>query len=90
MTTEYIHDPESVLDYNVDWNTWLQAGETISSSSVTVPSGITKNSDNNALGIQTAWMTGGTRGTRYALVFHITTSAGRQEDRTLTLSVQDK
>ena len=38
-TNSYIHDPNAVLDYTVDWSNWLVAGDTIISRVVTAPAG---------------------------------------------------
>lgn len=90
MTDKFLHDPTAVLDYRWDWSTWLAAGETITARVVTVPTGITKNSDSEAAGIVTAWITGGTPPNIYSVVCHITTSAGRQDDRTIKLTAIDR
>jgi hypothetical protein len=89
-TNSYIHDPNAVLDYTVDWSDWLVAGDTIISRVVTAPAGITKNSDSFTTTTVTAWMTGGTVGSRYEIIYHVTTANGRQDDRTLTLNVQQR
>lgn len=91
--SNYVHDPQSVLDYAVDWTAWLATGETLTASSWTVPAGITQTTPApsfTAGGVATIWMTGGTLNLSYSLVNHITTSAGRQQDQTITLQVRDR
>ena len=78
-------DPEAVLDYAVDWSEWLQSGETISSYTVTVPTGLTKDSDSSASGVITVWLSGGTAGTVYSVEVKITTSLGRTDERTFKI-----
>lgn len=90
MSHRFLHDPAAVLDYRWDWSDWLEAGETITARTVTVPTDITKNSDSEAAGIVTAWLTGGTPPTLYPVVCHITTNAGRQDDRTIELRAQNR
>ncbi len=90
------HDPNALLDYRWDWGTcWLLPGETITSFTLGTPTGLTNvnagahpNSELN--GIVTGWFTGGTVGHRYQVVCHITTSDGRQDDRTIELTVQQR
>ena len=88
-------DPDAVLDYTLDWNDsskgpWLASGETISASTWTVPSGITKDSDSNDNTTTTIWLSGGTAGSDYDLINHITTSASREEDRTIRIHCRER
>lgn len=89
MTT-FLHDPESVLDHQFDWSLWLESGETIVSYVVTVPTGITLASDGRVGAVVTAWVSGGTAGNRYRVECKITTSEGRTDERSITLSVQER
>jgi hypothetical protein len=90
MTIE--KDPQAKLDYAVDWSTWLQAGETITASTWTVPAGIDQITPDPSFanGVATIWLGGGTVGTRYDIVNHIVTSQGREDDRTLTILVAER
>lgn len=103
MSDYYEHDPEAVLDYSVDWkhktpgsrvagnaDGWLGAGETIVASTWSVPAGLTKNTDANADGKATVWITGGLPGTSYRVTNHITTSAGRQDQRSLQINATER
>lgn len=90
MPSNFVKDPDAVLDYAVDWSAWLATGETITGSSWTVDTGITKNSDTHSTTAAVAWLSGGTVGVSYLCVNHITTSGGRQDDRTLTISVHQR
>ena len=87
-----VKDPQAVLDYAFTWAAWLAAAETISSFTVTVPTGITLASPApaQAAGVVTFWLSGGTVGTAYKVVCHITTNQGRQDDRTMTIKVVDR
>ncbi len=86
---KFIKDPDSVLDYTINWLTWLD-GDTISASTWTVPSGLTKDSDTFGDSTTTAWLSGGTVGKEYSIVNHITTAAGREEDQTLIIVCKQK
>lgn len=89
MSNTFIKDPDSVLDYAVDWSDWLGT-DTIATSSWTVPTGITNDSDSNTTTVATVFLSGGTIGQRYDLVNRITTAAGRTADRTITIIVRSK
>jgi hypothetical protein len=85
-------DPQAKLDYAVDWSAWLQAGETITTSTWTVPAGLSQitPAPSIAAGVTTIWLGGGTLGARYDVVNHIVTSQGREDDRTLHIFVVDR
>ena len=86
----FTKDPQAILDYNIDWNDWLVGGDTITSSSWTVSTGIVLQSSSVSQGITTAWISGGTAGTTYYATNRVDTAAGRREERTLTLICEDK
>lgn len=82
----WIKDPDAVLDYVVDWSDWLEDGETISSHSVAVASGdVTIDSDSHTDTLTVAWVSGGTKPSKVR--HRVTTSAGRTDDRTISLNV---
>jgi hypothetical protein len=89
----FIKDPDGVLDYDIDWTDWLN-GDTINTgdtdSTWTVPTGITKDSDSKTTTGTIVWVSGGTVGQDYKLVNHITTVAGREDDRTIIIKVREK
>lgn len=84
--------PLSYLDYTVDWEDWLDTGETISSVVWTVQTGLTYSSDDdtNTTTSATCWISGGTVGTKYSLVCKIVTSDGRTAARTIYVTVEDR
>jgi hypothetical protein len=83
-------DPSAVLDYPFDWSSWLESSETISSHTVTVDSGITKDSDSESSGIVTVWLSGGTAGKIYEIACEITTNLGRTDERTINIVVMER
>jgi hypothetical protein len=85
----FFKDPNAVLDYQVDWATWLST-DTIVTSTWTVPTGITKASDTNTTTTTTIWLSGGTANTDYTLVNRITTAAGRTQDQSILITVRDR
>ena len=86
----FLKDPDAVLDFAVDWSDWLSDGETISSHTVTVQSGITKDSDSESAGVVTVWLSGGTAGSTYEVTVQTVTSAGRTDDRTFTVMIIER
>lgn len=82
-------DPNAVLDYGVRWTPWLVTGETISASSWVVPAGLTADSDDHDDTTTRVWLRGGTAGASYVITNHIVTTAGREDDRSLLIVVDD-
>ena len=96
MAQQFLKDPSAVLDYRFDWRAlangygtanWLATGETIIDTTVTADAGITVDSssvvsDDTAVVV---WLSGGTVGGRQRVTCHIVTSAGREDDRTITI-----
>lgn len=85
-------DPDSELDYAVDWKNdgYLQAGETIATSawSITPADGVSLlPSANGALsdGVASISVAGIAAGKHYFLTNSVVTSAGRKDDRSITL-----
>ena len=89
-----LKDPASTLDFVFDWSSWLASGETISSFSVTVTTGITlgtsSKAPSQAAGKVTYWLSGGTAGSSYVVQCTITTSAGRVDNRKAIIQVADR
>ena len=83
-------DPASVLDYGVGWSDWLASGETISTSTWTVPDGITKDSDSKGDTSTLIWLSGGTAGTTYTLANKIETSDNRTVERSIRIIVEQR
>ena len=85
----YQKDPDAVLDYTIDWSSWL-GDDTISASSWTVPSGLTKDSDSNTTTAATVWLSGGTEGVIYTVTNQITTAGGRTDERSIKILVVER
>ncbi len=90
MTDTFIKDPNAVLDYTWDWSEWLTGAETISSATVTAPTGLTLDSQSNTTTTVTAWLSGGTAISEYAVSCRIVTSDGRTDDRTITIVCKER
>ena len=69
-------------DYGFDWSDWLASGETISSSSWSIPGGLTEGTSDNSTTQTSVWISGGIVGQNYTIINTITTSEGRTDSRT--------
>jgi len=85
----FTKDPSAVLDYTINWSSWLDS-DTISTSTWTVPTGLTKDSDTSTTTTATIWLSSGTAGTQYTVVNHIVTAAGREDDRSIYIVVENR
>jgi len=87
ITEQLLKTPDGTLDYLIDWSGWLGT-DTIATSSFTVPSGITKDSQINTTTQALVWLSGGLTGTTYLLKNQITTVGGRTESRYFNIKVE--
>ena len=88
-------DPNAVRSYVINWADWLTglpiAGETITTSVWTVPTGITKEDEDNTTTTTTIKLSGGTAGTNYVLANKITTTpSGEIDERSITIKVFER
>jgi hypothetical protein len=83
-------DPDAVLDYAFDWSSWLEGGEVISNHTITVDTGITKDSDSESSGVVTAWLSGGTHGSDYIVACKIITSLSRTDERSINIRCRER
>lgn len=89
MSASFTKDPNAVLDYQVDWAAWLGA-DTISTSTWTVPAGLTAGTASNTTTTATVFLSGGTDGASYTVSNRIVTAGGRTDDRSFVLKVRQK
>lgn len=90
MASVFIKDPNAVLDYEIDWSSWLRDGDTITASEWIVDDGLdevgTTFTDTSAL----VWLSGGTVRTKYRATNRVTTADGRTDDRSIWVVVNEK
>ena len=93
----FIKDPDSKLDYRLDWSKWL-GSDTISTSSwslapadsvLSVSVSPAASIDSAALRT-TVWLEGGTVGIEYRVTNQIQTVAGRIADRSFLLMIEER
>ena len=89
MSATFPKDPNAVLDYAFDWTAWLAAGETITTATITA-TGVTVDSQSEASGVVTVWLSGGVVGVFGSVTCEIATTGGRTDDRTIRLTIQDR
>jgi len=89
MPQEFTKDPQAVLDFQIDWSLWL-AGDTIATSTWGASFGLTIDSNSHTTTTATVWVSGGRVGGNYKVTNHIVTAAGREDDRVLTITVQQR
>ncbi len=88
-----IKDGDAVLDYLWNWTTYL-GDDTLTDAAFTVNDASEDNKvalDDSAFTATTAtaWLSGGETATKPTVTCHITTAAGRQDDRTLYLNIRE-
>ncbi|MFY8163269.1 MAG: hypothetical protein ACOVKC_03430 [Brevundimonas sp.] len=84
-----LKDPVSILDYEIDWETWLDV-DTILTSNFTVEAGLTKASQSLTATKGIVWLSGGTLGETYLVSNTITTAGGRTENREFRVLIANK
>lgn len=91
-----VKDPEAVLDYAFDWTQWLgEVSDTIVAATATVVPGdassnVTVDSVSFTDTKVIAWVSGGTDSDTVELICHITTAAGREDERTMYLKMKER
>jgi len=94
-----LKDPDAKLDYPFDWRAktngngdsdWLASDETIVSYVITVDDGITLISSSEINGMVVVWLSGGEVGEWYDVACKITTSAGRMDERTIHIHIEER
>lgn len=87
---EFTKGPTDILDYIWDWSNWL-GSDTIASSSFTVQTGLTADSDSNTATTATVWLSGGTPGENYEVIDCIVTAntPARTKSKRATMKVRE-
>jgi hypothetical protein len=83
-------DPDDIIDYQIDFTNWLADGDTISSSTVSAPAGITLVSSSNNTTAIAARLSGGTLGTTYVVPCQATLADGQKITHTLVADIRSK
>jgi len=84
-----VKDPQSLLDYAVDWTDWLGTDDIISVV-WTVQQGIQKIRESNDLKTAKIELSGGSVGEVYSISCRITTGESRVDERTFRVHIRQK
>lgn len=83
-------DAVDVVDYGINWAGILSSGEEVSTSTWTIPDGLTSNTETNDGEITRIFIGGGTLNAFYDLVNVVVTSGGRTFKETLRLYIRSR
>lgn len=90
VIADYIKDPESTTDFPGAFNWAVQLnGDTISSSTFSLPDGLTSVSTSNTDTAANIFVSGGSPGGVYRITNRIVTDGGRTWDKTIYVLVQE-
>jgi len=84
--SDYQKNASAVLDYNINWASWLGT-DIIESAQWHYPAGITATQHSATTAVATVWLSGGTPGAVYRVTNQIWTSAGRCELRSFDIGI---
>ncbi len=92
--TGWTKDPDAVLDYIFDWSEWLNVDDEISSATISItPTGHTKDIEvkqETALPTRhIIWLSGGRLNNKYNITSKIVTKDGREQEMSVTLTIQN-
>lgn len=93
MVATFRKDPDATLDFAVDWSLWLEAGDTIASTTWNVAAGISQPASpapSTTDGKATVWISGGTVGQTYPVTCRVVTSEGRIDERTISIQIEQR
>lgn len=91
MTTIFRKQPAEVLDYDVDFTSWLGTSDIINSAVAASDAGITRGATEITAGgkIVKQWISGGSSNTSYKVTVTATTSAGRVKEAEFIVKVRE-
>ena len=89
IITDLHQTPSDLLDYTLDYTSWLQLiSDTIASVVWTIPAALTASSQSNTTYTATTYLTGGTRGQVYRIDCKILTAASPARTKTASITVK--
>lgn len=84
----FYKDPDAALDYGLDWDHWL-AGDTIRQSTWRAEDGLSVDSEVFTPTRTTVWVSSGAAGHDYLVTNTVLTAAGRLEECSLLIKVEE-
>lgn len=89
IITDLHQTPSDVLDYTVDFTSWLAlSSDTIDSVAWVIPAQLTGSSQTNTTTTATTYVTGGTPGETYRIDCQITTAASPSRVKTASFELR--
>lgn len=89
--SSFTKDPDAILDYVIDWSSWLATGDTIVASTwISSDAALVVDSSSFTATNATAVVSGGDNRRRYSLTNRVTTAAGLVDDRTITIRIAQR
>jgi hypothetical protein len=87
-----VKDPDAVLDYPINWSTWLTdiSDTYLSHSVISLTGGLVADSSTQSGGIITVWLSGGNVGETASFTVRIVSTGGRTDDRTFYLKIKER
>ncbi len=96
MAAKFVKDPDSLLDFKVDWGDWLDDDAIVSAIAFT---DAVASAQTSGLRIATTlisasasvvtWLSGGVMSAEYTVTTRIWTSAGRRNDESFTVVIEE-
>jgi len=89
----YLKDPQSRVDYSIDWTGYLDGQVVAGSSWAVLPAeagGVAVDASAFSLDRTAATLTGGKIGHVYSVINEVTLSDGRVDQRSITLRVEER
>lgn len=83
-------DPEAVLDYQIDWTLWLDSDTITASEWSSSNTNIVIDSNSFTTLKTTVWLSGGVLSESGIITNHITTTSGREDDRSIKIKIKAK
>lgn len=94
----YTKDPDATIPYTINWEPYIQHGDTIASATstayadgvTTTTTAITVDSTTNTDLTTTTVLSGGVSDANYDIKVHAVTTGGYEDDRTIRIRVRQK
>lgn len=97
MAAKFVKDPDSLLDYKVDWGDWLGDDQIVSALAFTdsVASAQTSglriaSTMISASAAVVTWLSAGVLDTEYSVTVRVWTSAGRRNDESFSVVIEEE
>lgn len=95
MSSNFVKDPDALIDYKVDWQQYLNGDDIVSAAVTAFPQvsggvrvaafAVSSNSKSVVI-----WLSAGVTAEEVNITNRVWTSAGRRDDRTFFVSVENK